>query len=124
LNTITDATSYDGAGYTTYGYEYDPGSDGRITWAINGSQTWQLNANAFPPNADTEIGQRNIAEEPMYMCVFLSSSSPFLFCALTSSSSSSLLASSLHNPRSVLNLAISTKFQQYVCVLLPSFALR
>ncbi|GAA5887428.1 hypothetical protein JCM6882_002525 [Rhodosporidiobolus microsporus] len=79
LNTITDNTSFDGKGYTSYGFEYDPGPEGRITWAINASETWQLNANAFPPNADTEIGQRNIAEEPMYI---------------------------------ILNLAISTKFQQ------------
>ncbi|GAA6011375.1 hypothetical protein JCM10207_008318 [Rhodosporidiobolus poonsookiae] len=79
LNTITDNTSYEGKGYTTYSAEYDPGPEGRITWAINASQTWQLNANAFPPNDQTEIGQRNIAEEPMAI---------------------------------VLNLAISTKFQQ------------
>ncbi|GAA5855826.1 hypothetical protein JCM8547_000376 [Rhodosporidiobolus lusitaniae] len=77
LNTITDNTSFDGKGYTTYGYEYDPGSDGRITWAINGSQTWQLNANAFPPNSETEIGQRNIAEEPMYIVLNLAISTKF-----------------------------------------------
>ncbi|GAA5974252.1 hypothetical protein JCM11641_003355 [Rhodosporidiobolus odoratus] len=77
LNTLTDDTSFDGAGYTTYSYEYDPGSEGRITWGINGSQTWQLNANAFPPNSETEIGQRNIAEEPMYIVLNLAISTKF-----------------------------------------------
>ncbi|GAA6037271.1 hypothetical protein JCM8097_008655 [Rhodosporidiobolus ruineniae] len=77
LNTLTDDTSYDGKGYTTYGYEYDPGTDGRITWAINGSQTWQLNADAFGPNDQTEIGQRLIAEEPMYIIFNLAISTKF-----------------------------------------------
>lgn len=49
------------------GYEYDPGADGRITWAINREQTWQLNAAAMQPNSGTQIGQRLISVEPMYM---------------------------------------------------------
>ncbi|KAK4703627.1 beta-glucan synthesis-associated protein KRE6, partial [Phenoliferia sp. Uapishka_3] len=65
LQTTTDATSYEGAGYSTFGYEYEPGGDGRITWAVNGSQTWQINADAMGPNADTAIGQRLVSEEPM-----------------------------------------------------------
>lgn len=32
---------------------------------MNGTQTWQLNANAMGPNADTEIAQRLISMEPM-----------------------------------------------------------
>jgi len=87
LNTLTDDTSFEGAGYTTYGtstfplpsahprsfpvpsrskgYEYDPGPDGRITWAINGSQTWELNASAMGPDEEAQIGQRLVSEEPM-----------------------------------------------------------
>lgn len=49
--------------------EYDPGADGRITWGINSNPTWQLNANAMGPNSQTQIGQRLISEEPMYLCV-------------------------------------------------------
>ncbi|BGP54249.1 hypothetical protein JCM8202_001385 [Rhodotorula sphaerocarpa] len=77
FNTLTDDTSYEGKGYTSYGYEYDPGAEGRITWAINGSQTWQLNADAMPPNAETQIGQRLISQEPMYMIMNLASSYAF-----------------------------------------------
>lgn len=97
LNTLTDATSYEGAGYSTYcsslallscmplcrteadlrcpptAMEYDPGADGRITWGINGNPTWQLNADAMGPNAETQIGQRLVSEEPMYLCVHCAS---------------------------------------------------
>ncbi|ORY74277.1 glycoside hydrolase family 16 protein [Leucosporidium creatinivorum] len=95
LNTLTDDTSYEGAGWTSYGAEFDPGADGksltltrgcrltllistgRITWAINGSQTWQFNADAFGPNEEAQIGQRLIAEEPMYININLAISTKF-----------------------------------------------
>ncbi|GAA5976460.1 hypothetical protein JCM10908_005507 [Rhodotorula pacifica] len=77
FNTLTDDTSYEGAGYATYSYEYDPGADGRITWAYKGQPTWQLNANAMGPNAGTQIGQRLISQEPMYMIMNLASSYAF-----------------------------------------------
>lgn len=51
------------------GYEYEPGADGRITWAYKNQPTWQLNAAAMLPNAGTQIGQRLISVEPMYMYV-------------------------------------------------------
>ena len=31
------------------------------------SLAWTLTGNAFPPNAETEIGARMISEEPMYL---------------------------------------------------------
>lgn len=49
------------------GYEYDPGADGRITWAYKNQPTWQINAAAMLPNAGTQVGQRLISVEPMYM---------------------------------------------------------
>ncbi|ORY55166.1 family 16 glycoside hydrolase [Leucosporidium creatinivorum] len=77
LNTLTDDTSFDGAGYTSYGYEYDPGPNGRITWAINGSQTWELNASAMGPDEEAQIGQRLVSEEPMYITLNLAISMKF-----------------------------------------------
>lgn len=65
MNTLTDDTSFEGAGWTSYGVEYDPGADGRITWAINGSQTWELTAAAMGPEPLAGIGQRLVSEEPM-----------------------------------------------------------
>ncbi|KAI5480774.1 glycoside hydrolase family 16 protein [Pseudohyphozyma bogoriensis] len=75
--TLTDTTSYNGNGYTTFGYEYDPGPSGRITWAMNASQTWQLNADAMGPNADTMISQRLISMEPMSININLAISDAF-----------------------------------------------
>ncbi|GEM09336.1 glycoside hydrolase family 16 protein [Rhodotorula toruloides] len=62
---MTDNTSFGGRGYTTYGFEYDPGPDGNIRWAINGSSTWTVHSSAIGPDAAAGIGQRIISEEPM-----------------------------------------------------------
>ena len=63
--TTTDTTSYEGAGYLTQGFYYEPGDKGRILWNVNGIPTWQILASAFPPDPDTQISQRLISEEPM-----------------------------------------------------------
>ncbi|KAM0791358.1 hypothetical protein ACM66B_005825 [Microbotryomycetes sp. NB124-2] len=75
--TLTDDTSYDGKGYTTFGFEYDPGADGRITWAVNATPSWQLNSDAIGPNAEAQISQRLISEEPMAMILNLAISTKF-----------------------------------------------
>lgn len=38
---------------------------GRITWAVNATPSWQLNSEAIGPNAQAQIDQRLISEEPM-----------------------------------------------------------
>ncbi|GAA5943225.1 uncharacterized protein JCM15063_005298 [Sporobolomyces koalae] len=68
LEVQTDATSFEGAGYTTYGFEYDPSEGdtaGHIQWAINGTETWRLNDNAMGPDSAAQIGQRKVSVEPM-----------------------------------------------------------
>jgi hypothetical protein len=83
--TILDNTSYDGAGYQTFGFEmHADRDDGYITWNTNRQPSWTLNAAAFAPNAATQVGcvasfaleralmsaacrQRLISEEPMYI---------------------------------------------------------
>ncbi|BGP48265.1 hypothetical protein JCM10450v2_004137 [Rhodotorula kratochvilovae] len=57
---LTDTTSYEGRGYSTFSFEYEPGADGVISWAVNSIPTWQITAGAFGPNNETEIGQRLI----------------------------------------------------------------
>ena len=59
---ILDRISYNGTAYQSFGYELTPGGDptSQITWAVGGEQTWTLKAGAFPPNAETEVGQRLI----------------------------------------------------------------
>lgn len=48
-----------------------------ITWSIGGKPTWTLKAGAFPPDSRTEVGQRLISEEPMYMIMNLALSPAF-----------------------------------------------
>lgn len=57
---------YSGKGYQTYGFEYNPGDKGDITWFVgNGpnSYTWKIDGRAIRPNGN--VGQRMIPEEPM-----------------------------------------------------------
>ncbi|ORY56798.1 family 16 glycoside hydrolase [Leucosporidium creatinivorum] len=82
--TLTDDTSFDGAGYLSFAFEYDPGSNGeffsllgRITWAVNNAPSWEIHASAIGPNADTQIGQRLISEEPMSIILNLGISNSF-----------------------------------------------
>lgn len=61
--TLTDDTSYDGKGYTSFGFEYEKNE--AITWAVNATPSWQLTAASIGPNAEAQISQRLISEEPM-----------------------------------------------------------
>ena len=68
----TDARAYElgGRGFASYGVETWPGGAGRpeegfMTWQVGSRETWTLNAAAVGPNAETEIGQRLVSQEPM-----------------------------------------------------------
>ncbi|BGP13216.1 hypothetical protein JCM10213v2_001135 [Rhodosporidiobolus nylandii] len=74
LEIQTDNTSYSGRGYTSYGFEYDPGPDGRITWAVNATQTWTLHSSAIGPSEEAQISQRPISEEPIILNLGISES--------------------------------------------------
>ncbi|GAA6038149.1 hypothetical protein JCM8097_005760 [Rhodosporidiobolus ruineniae] len=74
---LTDTTSYEGRGYSTFSFEYEPGADGKITWAINNTPTWQITAGAMGPNDETEIGQRLVSVEPMAINLNLAISKAF-----------------------------------------------
>ncbi|PWN50880.1 concanavalin A-like lectin/glucanase, partial [Violaceomyces palustris] len=67
--------------FNSYGYEYIPGSssDAHITWTIEGKPVWKLNSLALGPNPATEIGQRPIPQEPMYIILNLGISSSFTY---------------------------------------------
>ena len=72
--TITDGVSYGGRGYQTFGFEYKRGytSDGAyVSWSYNGGQTWTIQANAIEGNSQTEISDRPISMEPMYIILNL-----------------------------------------------------
>ncbi|GAC98949.1 glycoside hydrolase [Pseudozyma hubeiensis SY62] len=65
--------------FSSYGYEYNPGSDpdSYILWTVDGQPMWQLNSKALGPDAGTQIGQRPIPYEPMYILLNLGISSSF-----------------------------------------------
>ncbi|KAG8906096.1 hypothetical protein FRB99_007620 [Tulasnella sp. 403] len=60
-----------------YGYEYQPGSDGFITWISDGVPSWTIMAAGLGPNAISGASQRLISEEPMYVILNLGMSRNF-----------------------------------------------
>ncbi|KAG9037321.1 hypothetical protein FRB95_005960 [Tulasnella sp. JGI-2019a] len=79
LVTTTDQNCYElGTGcYSTYGFQYQPGADGWITWVSDSVPSWTLLSGAIGPNAASQIGQRVISEEPMYLITNLGLSHNF-----------------------------------------------
>jgi len=71
LSALTDIDDryYGGKEYVTLGYEWwsDPNhrSDGYITWFYDQHPTWTVTAAAIGPNAQSQVSQRLIPEEPM-----------------------------------------------------------
>lgn len=63
--------------YKTYGFDYKPGNDGYITWVYDDAAAWTVMATGLGPDLDTEIGQRPIPEEPMYIIANLGISNGF-----------------------------------------------
>lgn len=79
--TATDVDAYQDAEgtFSAYGFEYWPstGSDGFITWYSGGEPAWTLTSEAVGPNAESEVGQRTIATEPMSIVLNLGISDGF-----------------------------------------------
>ncbi|KAJ1032390.1 hypothetical protein NDA16_000417 [Ustilago loliicola] len=67
------------AQFSSYGLEYNPGSDpdSYILWTLDGDPMWRLNSQALGPDAGTQIGQRPIPYEPMYILLNLGISASF-----------------------------------------------
>lgn len=55
--------------YDEYAFEYRPGADGDIKWSVSDEVRWSVKAGAIGPDPITEIGQRTIPEEPMYILI-------------------------------------------------------
>ncbi|SNX86107.1 related to KRE6 - beta-1,6-glucan synthetase [Melanopsichium pennsylvanicum] len=63
--------------YATYGFEYEPGLQGYIDWVSNGARAWRVNAAALEADPVSEISDRPIPEEPMYIIFNLGISQNF-----------------------------------------------
>ncbi|RDW82075.1 putative glucan synthase subunit KRE6 [Coleophoma cylindrospora] len=66
---------YDGKGYQKYGFEYNPGDAGDITWFVGEQYAWKVDARALRPNGN--VGQRMIPMEPMSIIVNFGMSDSF-----------------------------------------------
>ncbi|KAL1950818.1 hypothetical protein VTO73DRAFT_5942 [Trametes versicolor] len=79
--TDIDNANYNDAGYATYGYEWwsDPNNrdDGFVTWYSEGTPAWTMTAATIGPDTTTEISQRLVPEEPMYIIMNLGMSPGF-----------------------------------------------
>ncbi|CCM02458.1 uncharacterized protein FIBRA_04557 [Fibroporia radiculosa] len=69
--TQIDSDVYNNTAYATYGFEWwsDPSdrADGFITWYSQGKEAWQVTSASLGPDSVTEVQQRLIPEEPMYI---------------------------------------------------------
>lgn len=77
---LNNQEAYERSGglFATYAFEYKPGfDDGYITWVNDAKKTWTLYATALGPDTATEIGQRLIPVEPMYIITNLGFSENF-----------------------------------------------
>lgn len=67
-----DNANYGGQGYQKYGFEWfsDPNhrDNGYISWYVGDTNMWSMTPAAIGPEAETEISQRLIPEEPMVHC--------------------------------------------------------
>ncbi|SNX82220.1 probable KRE6 - glucan synthase subunit [Melanopsichium pennsylvanicum] len=77
----TDRAAYQHtqAQFSSYGFEYNPGSDpdSYILWTVDGNPMWRLNSKALGPDAGTQVSQRPIPYEPMYILLNLGISASF-----------------------------------------------
>ncbi|KAB5591406.1 Glycoside hydrolase family 16 protein [Ceratobasidium theobromae] len=67
----------DGGCFSTYGFEYKPGTSGYIQWVNDAAAVWQIKAAGMGSDSKTEISQRPVPEEPMYILANLGMSYNF-----------------------------------------------
>jgi beta-glucanase (GH16 family) len=79
--TYIDSSLYNGQAYAPYAYEWwsDPAhrDAGYITWYSNGQRTWTITSASIGPDPVSEVSQRLIPEEPVYLIMNLGMSPSF-----------------------------------------------
>lgn len=63
--------------YATYGFEYQPGTEGYVQWVAAGKPSWKLNSAFLEADPRATIGQKEFAAEPMYIIFNLGVSQNF-----------------------------------------------
>ncbi|KAG8701814.1 hypothetical protein FRC11_011880, partial [Ceratobasidium sp. 423] len=76
-NTNQNCYTQTGGCFSTYGFEYKPGTDGYIQWVNDGKMVWEVKAAGMGPDSKTLISQRPVPQEPMYILANLGMSYNF-----------------------------------------------
>ncbi|GAC72977.1 hypothetical protein PANT_8c00007 [Moesziomyces antarcticus T-34] len=63
--------------FSTYGFEYEPGPTGYIDWISDSKRAWKVHAAALEADPVSQISDRPIPEEPMYIIFNLGISENF-----------------------------------------------
>jgi beta-glucanase (GH16 family) len=63
--------------FSTYGFEYTPGTDGYIQWVNDAKAVWEVRGAGMGPDNQTLIGPRPVPGEPMYILANLGMSHNF-----------------------------------------------
>jgi beta-glucanase (GH16 family) len=94
--------------FSVYGFEYQPGFDGSyITWINDGKPAWTLQGAGMAADGATEISQRPVPQEPMYIIANLGFSPNFGqidFDALTFPATMSIDYVRVYQPKNSVNI--------------------
>ena len=65
--TNTNQECYTGGGgcFSTYGFEYSPGTDGYVQWVNDAKAVWEIKGAGMNADPNTLISQRPVPQEPM-----------------------------------------------------------
>ncbi|CAL1712544.1 unnamed protein product [Somion occarium] len=83
VSAVTDINNadYNGQGYAPYGFEWwsdkNNRDDGYVTWFSQGKRTWTMTAETIGPDSISQVSQRLVSEEPMYVILNLGMSPSF-----------------------------------------------
>ncbi|RPD55804.1 glycoside hydrolase family 16 protein [Lentinus tigrinus ALCF2SS1-7] len=78
--TNQEAYEFSGAQYSVYGFQYKPGfGDAYISWITDGQLAWTLHQAGMGPDPISEISDRPVPQEPMYLIMNLGISENFGF---------------------------------------------
>ncbi|KAF8140401.1 glycoside hydrolase family 16 protein [Boletus edulis] len=115
--TTTNQSCYElgSGGFATYGYEYKPGytsNGGYISWITNDQVAWTLDASGMTADPQTQIADRPIPQEPMYLIANLGISPNFAppdFTALTFPTTMTIDWIRIYQPKNAINIGCDPK---------------